>query len=302
VIRVESLDDPRLADYRSLTDRSAMLRAGLFVAEGRIVVERLLNNPRFRVRSVLMTAAALRQFSANDSQGVALSAVDRDTPTASTRLRRDDGGDTPLPPVPVYVAEQSLMNDIVGFDIHRGCVALAERPATRTLAALPLATLNRVLIMEGVSNPDNVGGLFRSAAAFGVDAIILGPGCADPLYRKSIRTSMAATLQVPFVDAAIWPDGLSLVRAAGLTLLALTPASDAIALDQLPRGFARIALLAGAEGDGLSAAALAAADHRVRIPTTDHVDSLNVTVAVSIALHHFSSQPSAVGSRLSALG
>jgi tRNA G18 (ribose-2'-O)-methylase SpoU len=262
VIRVESLDDPRVAEFRSMTDPAAMRRAGLFVAEGRFVVERLLQMPRFRVRSILLTVAQLSAFS---SPRPALS-------------------------VPAYVVDQRVMNGIVGFNIHRGCVALAERPETPALTDMPLATLNRVLLLEGVNNPDNIGGLFRSAAAFGVDAVILAPGCGDPLYRKAIRTSMAATLQLPFADASFWPDALSTIRAAGLHVLALTPARDATPLEELPRGLARVALLVGAEGAGLTAEAMAAADARVRITTTNAIDSLNVTVAASIALHHVSSR------------
>ena len=142
-----------------------------------------------------------------------------------------------------------------------------------------------MLVLEGVNNPDNIGGLFRSAAAFGVDLVVLGPGCSDPLYRKAIRTSMAATLQVPFVAAGEWPAALSLLRAHGFRVMALTPAADAVPLDDCPRDHPRLALLAGAEGDGLTPAAMAAADQRVRIPIADGTDSLNVTVAVSIALH-----------------
>jgi tRNA G18 (ribose-2'-O)-methylase SpoU len=269
VIRVESLDDPRVAEYRSITDPAALRRAGLFVAEGRFVVERLLQIPRFRVRSILVTAA---QLSAFGSQRSALSAV------SSQRLADS---------VPAYVVDQRVMDGIVGFNIHRGCVALAERPAMPLLADMPLATSNRVLVLEGVNNPDNIGGLFRSAAAFGIDAVILGPGCGDPLYRKAIRTSMAATLQVPFVEAGAWPDALTAIRDAGITVYALTPSADATLLDDIPRGIGRCALLVGGEGDGLSATAMAASDQRVRIATTDVVDSLNVAVATSIALHHF---------------
>jgi tRNA G18 (ribose-2'-O)-methylase SpoU len=168
------------------------------------------------------------------------------------------------PKPPVYVVEQPLMNEIVGFNIHRGCLALAERPPRRSLDEI-----------------------FRSAAAFGVEAVVLGPSCGDPLYRKAIRTSMAATLQVPFVDAGAWPGALDMFRQGGLRVLALSTSLDARPLDELPRALGRIALLVGGEGSGLSAAALAASDERVRIPMTAGVDSLNVTVAASIVLHHF---------------
>ena len=177
------------------------------------------------------------------------------------------------------------MNAITGFNMHRGCLALAERPPEVSLSAGMLESANRVLVMEGVNNPDNIGGLFRSAAAFGVDLVVLGPDCGDPLYRKAIRTSMAAALQVPFVSAGEWPGALTLLRSQGLRVVALTPAADARPLGDLPRDQRRIAVVAGAEGSGLTPDALAAADERVRIPTTEHVDSLNVAVAVAIVLH-----------------
>jgi len=218
-------------------------------------VRRLLEQPRFAVRSVLVTQPAR----------AALDEV----------LRKD---------VATYVVDQSVMNALTGFNMHRGCLALAERPREASLSAAMLQAVNRLLVIEGVNNPDNVGGLFRSAAAFGVDLIVLGPGCGDPLYRKAIRTSMAAALQVPFVNAGEWPGALTLLRSHGLRVIALTPAADARPLADLPRDQRRIALLAGAEGDGLTADAMAAADERVRIPITALVDSLNVTVAVSIAL------------------
>jgi tRNA G18 (ribose-2'-O)-methylase SpoU len=187
----------------------------------------------------------------------------------------------------VFVVDQQTMNGIAGFNIHRGCLALAKRPATLTLETLPLAAARRLVILEGVNNPDNIGGIFRSAAAFGVDAVVLGPACSDPLYRKSVRTSMAATLAVPFADAGVWPDALAWLRARGWPIVALTPAADAAPLDTLPSNPPNVALLVGAEGDGLSAAALAAADRLLRIPMSPRVDSLNVTVATSIALYHF---------------
>jgi tRNA G18 (ribose-2'-O)-methylase SpoU len=178
------------------------------------------------------------------------------------------------------------MDHIVGFNIHRGCLALAERPPRKTLDDLPLGGLARALVLEGVNNPDNVGGLFRSAAAFGVEAVVLGPACGDPLYRKAVRTSMGASLQVPFVDAGAWPAALVQLKAAGLRVVALTPRPDALPLNELARAAERAALVVGTEGAGLTRDALNAADAHVRIPMRAHVDSLNVTVAASIALFH----------------
>lgn len=255
-LALESLDDPRLSDYRLLGNPSALQRAGLFVAEGRLVVRRLLEQGRFTVRSILVT------------------------PPAHAALADLLDG-----PTTTYVVEQSVMNALTGFNMHRGCLAIAERPSVATVSERALASARRVLVLEGVNNPDNVGGLFRSAVAFAVDLVVLGPGCGDPLYRKAVRTSMAATLHVPFVDAGAWPQALTLVRSQGFHLIALTPASSARSIDDVRPGQSRLALLAGAEGDGLSPEAMAAADERVRIPISAATDSLNVTVAVSIALH-----------------
>ena len=262
MIAIESLDDAHLAGYRALADPAFLVAAGVLVAEGRLVVQRLLALPRFRTQSVLVTPAAA------DALTGALAAM-------------------PSPP-PVYLVGQAVMNGVAGFNIHRGCLALAERPAIPVLSAAALAGARRLVVLEHVNNPDNVGGIFRSAAAFGVDAVILGPECGDPLYRKAIRTSMSGTLQVPFAYAGQWPEALTTLRHRGFRVLALTPAPDARALDDVPRNLDRVALVVGSEGDGLSAEALAAADEHVRIPMPGSADSLNVTVAASIALHHFS--------------
>lgn len=257
MIPIASLDDERVAEYRLVTTPAALARAGLFVAEGRFVVARLLAGRRHHVRSLLVT------------------------PTAIAALHRE-GIETGA--VPVWVAEPPVMNAIVGFDIHRGCLALAERPRALSFARSSLTHAARLLVLEGVNNPDNVGGLFRSAAAFGADGVVLGPGCGDPLYRKAIRTSMAATLQVPYAVADDWPGTLTAMRDAGVRVLALTPSQSATPLDDLGAAGPRVALLLGAEGEGLSDAAVAAADESVRIPIAAAVDSLNVTVAGSIAM------------------
>jgi len=259
VVELTSLDDSRLAAYRNVTNPSALLQAGLFIAEGRLVVQRLLALPRFRTHSVLVTRAAF------DAMRDRLAAVAEP---------------------PVLVVSQALLNEVAGFNFHRGCLALAERPPREVLSAAHVANAHRVVVFEQVNNPDNVGGIFRSAAAFGVDLVVIGPGCSDPLYRKAIRTSMAATLQVPFVDAGAWPGALDVLRDAGFERIALTPAADATPLDEIPRDLDRVALLIGAEGGGLSDDALAHADRRARIAMASGIDSLNVTVAASIALHH----------------
>ena len=235
---VASLDAPGLADYRDLAQPDRLTARGLFVAEGRLVVERLVALGPYRLRSLLLTTAAAE----------AMAGVVERVPAA----------------VPVYVADHAVMNGVVGFNIHRGCLALAERPAPRSLEDADLAASRRLLVLEGVNNPDNVGGLFRAGAALGADLVLLGPDCGDPLYRKAIRTSMAATLSLPYRTAAPWPDALAAVRRAGLTVIACTPADAPSLYDVvLP---ARAAVLVGAEGPGLSTGALAHADLRVRIP------------------------------------
>ena len=193
--------------------------------------------------------------------------------------------DLPKTGAPIYLAGQELMNDLAGFNIHRGCLALVRRPQTPTLDRIAAGPLARLLLLEGVNNPDNVGGLFRSAAAFGIELVVLGPHSGDPLYRKAIRTSMGATLSLPFAQAPQWPGAIADLRADGFTVVALTPALTAAPLEEIfPH--AKLALLVGSEGAGLTEAAMRAATLRIRIPTTADVDSLNVTIAASIAMYH----------------
>jgi len=187
------------------------------------------------------------------------------------------------PGVPVYVCPVESFHHITGFNIHRGCVALVERPASPSIREL-LSGARFVLMLESIANPDNVGGIFRNAAAFAADGVLLDGATCDPFYRKAIRTSMGAVLRVPFARAD-WADALPILRASGFTIVALTP-HGAEPLD----GFAehqrgdRLALLLGNEGTGLSDAWSASADARVRIPMRSEVDSLNVAVAAGIAL------------------
>ncbi len=255
-----SLDDPRLDDYRHVADHAALRVRGLFVAEGRLVVERLVAHGRHPLRSVLLSPAAS---------------------AAMTHVFPEAGPDATA--APVFVVPQAEMNAVVGFNIHRGCLALAERPAEKTLDDLDLSREDRLLVIEGVSNPDNVGSLFRNAAALGCTAVILGPECGDPLYRKAIRTSMAAVLTLPWVEAGPWPAALVRLHDAGVTVVACTPGRDATALHDavLPR---RAAILVGAEGAGLTHQALAAAQVQVRIPMHGAMDSLNVATAAAVVL------------------
>jgi tRNA G18 (ribose-2'-O)-methylase SpoU len=257
VLGIQSLDDPRVSAYRHIADPNHLLELKLFVAEGRLVVRRLIELRSWSIESILLTQPAADNLA--------------DVLTGTT--------------APVYIVEQELMNGIAGFNIHRGCLAVVRRPSTPTLDRIAAGPLSRVLVLEGVNNPDNVGGLFRSAAAFGVELVVLGPNCGDPLYRKAIRTSMGATLSVPFVRAPQWPGAIADLRTDGFTVVALTPGLEAAPLE-LVRPAAKLALVVGAEGDGLTGDALAAATLLARIPMTASVDSLNVTTAASIAMYH----------------
>lgn len=254
---VRNLDDPRVAGYRCVADPDRLTALGVFVAEGRLVVRRLIELRQWSIESILLTQTAA-----------------------------DNLADVlPLTAAPIYRVAQDAMNDIAGFNIHRGCLALVRRPATPTLDRIAAGPLSRVLVLEAVNNPDNVGGLFRSAAAFDIDLVVLGPHTGDPLYRKAVRTSMAATLAVPFVRAPQWPGAITDLRTDGFTVVALTPALTAAPLEDI-RPMAKLALLVGAEGEGLTKAALDAATLTARIPMTPAVDSLNVTTAASIAMYH----------------
>jgi tRNA G18 (ribose-2'-O)-methylase SpoU len=258
-IRLERPDDPRVAEYRDVPEPELIRARGLFVAEGRVVVRRLIDERRYVVRSLLLNEAARGEL--------------------DPWLARLD------PAVPIYICAAGHFLGMTGLNIHRGCLALVERPAAPPLDGV-LRDARLVVALEDVANADNVGGVFRNVAAFGADAVLLSPSCCDPLYRKAIRTSMAATLRVPFARIEAWPGGLLDLRARGFTLVALTPRGPAQALD----GFARttrsdrLALLVGAEGAGLSAAVEQAADVHVRIPMRPVLDSLNLAVATGIAL------------------
>jgi tRNA G18 (ribose-2'-O)-methylase SpoU len=262
VVIVDGPDDPRIAEYRDVADHDRLVAQGLFVAESRLVVERLIDD-RFRIRSLLLNRAA---FTALEPR---LKSLPRETTT--------------------FICATEDFEALTGHTIHRGCLALAERPAPRLLDDL-LIRARSLVLLEDVGNADNVGGIFRSAAAFGVGAIVLSHGCADPLYRKAIRTSMAATLRVPFSVvsfADLWTPALTHIRVAGFQLVALTLGAGAIEIDDWARGprADRFALLLGAEGSGLSADAESLADVRVTIPVHSAVDSLNVSLAAGIALY-----------------
>ncbi|HYT25574.1 MAG TPA: RNA methyltransferase, partial [Actinomycetota bacterium] len=177
----------------------------------------------------------------------------------------------------------AVLEAVTGFHVHRGALASVARPPLPDAPTL-LAGACRLAVLEDVNNPTNLGALFRSAAALGMGGVLLSPGCADPLYRRAVRVSMGEVLAVPYARLAPWPAALAEVRAAGFELLALTPAAGAEPLDRVevgPRD--RVAVLLGAEGPGLTPAALAAAGRAVRIPMAAGVDSLNVAAAAAVA-------------------
>lgn len=258
VIRIESLADARVADYHALTDAALLRRRRQFVAEGRLVVERAVASGAWRIHSMLLSDTALTAMRATAER---------------------------LPDVPIYVCAGGAFAQLSGVNFHRGCLALVERPPDRPVRDVVEAAAT-VVVLEGIGNADNMGGIFRNAAAFGADAVLLAPGCVDPLYRKAVRTSMAAVLGVPFAWLSAWPGELDELRARDFTVVALTPGEPARTLDDVAAAGrpGRLALLLGAEGPGLSQVVLDRADLRVRIPTTTAVDSLNVVVACGIAL------------------
>lgn len=269
--RIDDPEDPRLRPYNHLTDPG--LRRGfeaaeqLFIAEGRTVVLRLLRSP-YPVRSVLLT--------------------DRSAARARSWL-----GDVPCP---VLVVPEELARRVTGFHLHRGVLACGGRlPAADWRSVV--AGSSTVLVVEDMADQTNLGSLFRSAMALGADAVVLSPGCCDPLYRRTVRVSMGASLSIPFAYMTGWPeplDGLAQTH----ELLALTPGTGARSLaevvadrDASLRGSGdprppRLALMVGAEGPGLTEAALAAASDRVRIPMRPGSDSLNVATAAAVALSH----------------
>jgi tRNA G18 (ribose-2'-O)-methylase SpoU len=247
-------------EYRDIADGVLMRERGLFVAEGRVVVRRVIEDSRYAVRSVLLNDAAHRDL-------------------GDVLKRLPDG-------TPVYVQPRPAFQEITGVDFHRGCLALVHRPADRSVESV-VGLGSPLVMLEDVTNADNVGGVFRNAAAFGAGAIVLSPTCCDPLYRKAIRTSVGTVLRVPFARADDWTAALACVRAHGFLVAALTPREPAETLEAFAdraRG-ARVALVIGSESSGVSETVRAVADARVRIPMVEGVDSLNLAVAAGIALH-----------------
>lgn len=256
-IRIEDPGDPKLADFRHLRDADVQRRGGAFIAEGVLVIRELLRSG-YPVRSLLLTDDKLTRLSP-DLEGLSAEPV-------------------------IYVAAPGVLEEVAGFHVHRGALASASRPPLRAPADL-LACARLIVIAEGINDHENLGALFRNAAAFGAGAVLLCPRCADPLYRRSVRVSLGHVLHVPYARLQPWPVALAAVRTAGFRIIALTPDRKAMPVGDMPDEDGRVAVLVGAEGDGLSAHARAAADVEVRIPMAAPVDSLNVATAAAIALH-----------------
>jgi tRNA G18 (ribose-2'-O)-methylase SpoU len=259
VILIDDPDDPRIAGYRQVRERDLIGRQGLFVAEGEVVLRMLIASRRFEAVSVLVAQKRLERL-------------------APMLANLPDG-------VPVYAAGQAALDAIAGFHLHRGILALGRRTEAPTADAL-LAGLPRravVVALVGISNHDNVGGVFRNAAAFGGDAVILDATCCDPLYRKAIRVSVGSVLTVPFVRLAEGADVLALFDRHGFSPIALSP-NGATPLADLRRPD-RGAVILGAEGPGLPEALMARCTS-VRIPMAPGFDSLNLATASGVVLHH----------------
>jgi tRNA G18 (ribose-2'-O)-methylase SpoU len=263
-ISVEDFADPRLADYQNLKDSTLSRARGRFIVEGRGTLRTLLSRSPYRPESILLSQ---RTF-------------------ASMEAELDEFE----PECPVFVGSQTLLDRVVGFPIHRGCVASCARGdalgpigLARSIAEREVAP--RIIVLEGVLNLDNVGLIFRNAMALGARAVLLCPRSCDPLYRKAIRTSMGASLCVPFARTRDLSMLLAELRGSGYEILAFDPAESSVGIHSLDATrLGPTALLFGTEGSGLSDAALDASDGRVRIEMEPGVDSLNVSVAAGIAL------------------
>lgn len=273
IVPITSIDDPSVLDYQGVKVRQVRLapgslppdlaragefRNGTFLAEGELVVQHLLRS-RFHIRSVFLTHTRLETM----RESLAL-----------------------LPETtPVFVASQDVMSGVVGFDIHRGVLASADRGDLATLPALLASRPRGLVLLEDLANADNVGAIFRNTSALAPGfAIVLSPRCCDPLYRKAIRVSMGHTLRIPFAIAPHWGAALSEICSAGYTLIALTPGPGSEDIADLARP-AVPAVLVGTEGAGVSDRAATKADKKVCISMAPGVDSLNVSVAAAIALH-----------------
>ncbi len=257
--------DSRVDDFRDLNsaDRRPDLPTGkgLVIAEGVLVARRMLAS-RFSAHAFLGTDRRLSE------------------------LGRDMPGDLGGQDIPFYRATAEVMAEVVGFHLNRGLLAAARRPAELRVPDV-LAGCRTVAVLEGVNDHENLGSMFRNAAGLGIDGVLFGTGCADPLYRRAVRVSMGHALLVPFARARQWPADLQLLRDDDFVLLAMTPDPEADALADVMGGLAgrKVAILVGAEGPGLTETVMRASDVRVRIPMSRGTDSLNVATAAALAFY-----------------
>ena len=261
VIPIDSLDHPLLADYADLTDvalrRILEPAGGLYLAESSKVIERAVAAGHVP-RSVLLQEKWLADLAWVGER---------------------------FPEVPIFVASDALLEQLTGFQMHRGALASMHRPVLPDAREL-LTSARTVVVLEDIVDHTNVGAAFRSAAGLGADAVLISPRCADPLYRRSVRVSMGTVLQVPWTRIGEWKDAAPLLHELGFTIAALALGDDSIPLPEFTRDLPeRVAIVLGTEGDGLSRRALAAADVRVEIPMLHGVDSLNVASASAVALY-----------------
>lgn len=260
VVPIADPADARLSDFRDLTDvalrRVLEPEQGLYIAESAKVIARALRAGH-SARSLLVQEKWL--------------------PDIATLLGGDES-------TPVYVVEAAVAESLTGYAVHRGALAAMQRPAPASVAAI-VADARTVVILEDIMDHANVGAAFRSAAALGADAVLVSPRCADPLYRRSVRVSMGTVFQVPWTRMPQWPEARGILTERGFHLAALALADDAVPLGEFAADRPeRVALLLGAEGDGLSRRALQAADTIVTIPMAGGVDSLNVAAASAVAV------------------
>lgn len=259
LVPVETADDPRLADYRDLRDvqlrQHLEAEHGLFLAEGEKVVRRAVE-AGFAPRSFLMAPRWL------DGLADVLDVAD----------------------APVYVVSEALAEEVTGFHVHRGALASLRRRPLPSVADV-LAGARSVLVLEDIVDHTNVGAILRSGAALGIDAVLLAPRCADPLYRRSIKVAMGAVFAMPWTRLEDWYDALPMLSEHGFTTVALTLAPDATAIDKAVAGVEKLALVLGSEGHGLSSRWETAADRRAIIPMTPGIDSLNVAAATAVACY-----------------
>ncbi|HUO40669.1 MAG TPA: RNA methyltransferase [Mycobacterium sp.] len=258
---VDDPDDPRLDDFRDLNsvDRRPDLPTGkgLVIAEGVLVVQRMLAS-RFTPHALLGTDRRLSELK-DDLAGAA---------------------------APFYRASAEVMAQVVGFHLNRGVLAAARRVLEPSVVEV-VNGARTVAVLEGVNDHENLGSIFRNAAGLGVDAVVFGSGCADPLYRRAVRVSMGHALLVPYARSTNWPADLRVLKESGFRLLAMTPDRRACALAEAMSSVRdeRVAVLVGAEGPGLTAATLRLSDVRVRIPMSRGTDSLNVATAAALAFY-----------------